>query len=692
MSRELESGVWDLVTVVDASGIVVAQSAGAERVLGIPADGMVGWSVLDFIHPEDMAAGERAFRESTSEPGASLPLELRWLRRDGSWRWLETVCTSAISGSGATEIVCSSRDVTGRLEARRALFESERRFRAIVESSLEVVKLVSTTGKLLYANPAFKEVYGYDPAESVAAGMNVLDYIHPEDLPRVVEDTRRTLVRLDSGEAVGEPPDGPADDPPDRPFGHTTEYRFLGADGSYRWIEGVGTYLLDEPGVEGVIVHARDITERREAERSLRESEQLRRVVASGAPVVLFALDSEGVFTLSEGQGLAALGAGQNEVVGHSVFELHRDEPRILENNRRVLAGEEVADTVEHHGSYFETRYSPLLGESGRVEGAVCIAIDVTERRLAEAQSRMKDRALEASSNGVLITDPSLEDNPIIYVNPAFQRLSGYEPEEILGRNCRIFQSEDREQPELAALAEAIAAGREYSCTIRNYRKDGTFFYNELYVAPVRDAAGNLTNFVGIQNDVTERRMLEEELSYRAFHDSLTELPNRSLFMDRLDNALARASRREEPVSVLFMDLDDFKKINDSSGHEAGDRLLRAVAGRLSECLRPGDTICRLGGDEFVLMLENTGETESAALSERIIGALQGPLDLGEDAGRASITVSLGVAVVPPGRAQKYLPENLLSEADAAMYRVKYRSKAGYEVSVLGEPDPTTPA
>jgi diguanylate cyclase (GGDEF)-like protein/PAS domain S-box-containing protein len=681
-SKNVESSAWDLVTVIGAKGEILRHSSGLESVLGYRSDEVLGGNVLDFIFTEDVTAGKSALYQVMREPGVSLPFESRLLHRDGSWRWLETVFSNSTLETGSGEIVCSSREVTGRVQDRRELAENELRFRAIVESSLEIVKLVSPTGTLLYANPAFEEIYGYDPVQSVAAGMNVLDYIHPDDLPRVVEDTQRTLSKIDADQATGEDSK--------RTFGHTTEYRFMDANGTYRWIEGVGTYLLNEPGVEGVIVHARDITSRREAEMALRESEQLRRAVTGGAPIILFALDSEGVFTLSEGQGVSALGLEQNEVVGSSVFELHSSEPKILENNRRALSGEEVTDVVEHGGFHYETRYSPLLSDDGRLEGAICIATDVTERVRAESESRMKDLALEASSNGILITDPSLEDNPIIYVNPAFQRISGYEPSEILGRNCRVFQNEDHDQPELSVLAEAIAEGREYSCTIRNYRKDGTLFYNELYVAPMLDASGNLKHFVGIQNDVTERRMLEEELSYRAFHDALTGLPNRRLFMDRLENALARAGRRSESVSVLFMDIDDFKTINDERGHRTGDEILTVVADRLKECLRPGDTICRMGGDEFVLMLETTGKDEVTGLLERIIGALQAPIELGERS--ISLTSSLGVAVAPPGEALGHSPEDLLREADNAMYRVKHQSKADYEVFVLGGSNPAPPA
>lgn len=669
MERGRVSESWDLVIVVGGDGTVLRQSAGVEGVLGYSPGALVGQNVLGYIHPADAVEGETAFHQAIEEPGASPPFELRWLHRDGTSRWLQTVANNRISeGEG---VVCGSREVIAPIESQRALAENERRFRAIVESSLEIVKVVSTSGELLYANPAFRTFHGYDPEEAVASGMNVLDYVHPDDLPRVLEDTQKALAAL--AQATSE-----------RFPASVTEYRFRRADGSYCWIESIGAYLLDEPGVEGVIVHARDITARREAEQALRESEELRRAATNGAPIILFALNSEGEFTLSEGRGLEALGLEQNEVVGGSVFDLHRDGPRILENNRRALAGEEVTDTVEHGGLYFETRYSPLWDAEGRPQGTVCVGTDVTERVWAASETRMRDRALEASSNGVIITDPNQEDNPIIYVNPAFQRISGYQAGEVLGHNCRIFQAGDAEQPELFALAEAIAAGREHSCTIRNYRKDGTLFYNEIYVAPVRDASGDLKHFVGIQNDVTERRRLEEELSYRAFHDPLTGLPNRSLFVDRLENALSRAGRRYGPVCVAFMDLDDFKAVNDESGHEAGDELLVAVAARLRGCLRPEDTVCRMGGDEFVMLLKDAGEEEAAGVAHRVAEALRPPFEIRGARREVSVTTSLGLAIAPPGTAGESSSRTLFREADAAMYRAKRRGKAGYEISVLG--------
>ncbi len=222
-----------------------------------------------------------------------------------------------------------------------------------------------------------------------------------------------------------------------------------------------------------------------------------------------------------------------------------------------------------------------------------------------------RDRAIAASSNGIVISDPNQPDNPLIYVNRSFELMTGYSAEELLGHNCRLLQGSDRDQPALDEVRAAIREERDCEVLLRNYRKDGTLFWNELRLSPVHDERGQLVNFVGVQNDVTERkqaeeelqrahdeledrvrqrtarlaeanaqlqreiaerRELEEQLTHQAFHDPLTGLPNRTLFLDHLDLALERAGRREGEVAVLFMDLDDFKVINDSLGHEVGIR------------------------------------------------------------------------------------------------------------------------
>jgi diguanylate cyclase (GGDEF)-like protein len=218
----------------------------------------------------------------------------------------------------------------------------------------------------------------------------------------------------------------------------------------------------------------------------------------------------------------------------------------------------------------------------------------------------------------------------------------------------------------------ALREKREGHAVLRNYRKDGSLFWNEYYIAPVRDEYGDVTHFVGVMNDVTEAKNYEEQLAHQANFDTLTGLANRNLLQDRLHQAIASARRDGGTACVLFLDVDNFKLVNDSLGHNAGDELLRHIAGRLKGCLRETDTVARLGGDEFVLLLMNHGaeratiETEITRLVRELLSSVGQPIVLGGRPVRASCSV--GVSMYPQDGADA---ETLLRNADAAMYRAK---------------------
>jgi diguanylate cyclase (GGDEF)-like protein/PAS domain S-box-containing protein len=296
---------------------------------------------------------------------------------------------------------------------------------------------------------------------------------------------------------------------------------------------------------------------------------------------------------------------------------------------------------------------------------------------------RVLERAVESTRTGVLITDPNQQDNPIVYANPAFERITGYSAEEALGRNCRFLQRHDRDQPALEEVRAAIQEGRECRVVVRNYRKDGALFWQELSISPVRDDQGNITHFVGIQDDVTERKLAEERLARQAVHDPLTDLPNRVLFMDRLRDAYSRAQRGEDKtIAVLFLDLDDFGGVNESLGYQAGDRVLASVAERAEECLREEDTAARFGGDEFLVLLDGIGGAEDAAkMAERILEALREPFEWG--ATKRYLTASIGVAMSRPASGDTQA-EDLLRFAELSMYRSKRNGKASYAVHDTG--------
>jgi diguanylate cyclase (GGDEF)-like protein/PAS domain S-box-containing protein len=225
-------------------------------------------------------------------------------------------------------------------------------------------------------------------------------------------------------------------------------------------------------------------------------------------------------------------------------------------------------------------------------------------------------------------------------------------------------------------VREVLYAGRNPSLDYRVVWPDGEVRSVLTQYEVLRDESGKPTRMVGTVHDITERKALEERLEHQAFHDSLTGLPNRALFMDRLGHALARVERHEKSIAVLFLDLDDFKLVNDSFGHEVGDRLLVEVAGRLKECVRPQDTVARLGGDEFTVLLEEVENVEGAThVAGRVTEAVRTPFDLGEH--RLSTGVSIGVVL---GNSARDRPEDLLRNADLGLYEAKRRGKARYEV------------
>ncbi len=308
----------------------------------------------------------------------------------------------------------------------------------------------------------------------------------------------------------------------------------------------------------------------------------------------------------------------------------------------------------------------------------LCLVIvhDLTDQKQAEELLSLARRAMDASATGLTIADGRDPDLPLIYANPAFLQMTGYTREEVHGRNCRFLQNDDRNQPELDTLRAALQANKPCEVVLRNYRKDGRAFWNEITIAPVFDTAGIITHYIGTQKDISDRKAAEAHVERLAYFDPLTELPNRRLFLDRLANNLALSNRNNTHGVVAVLDLDNFKNLNDAEGPEMGDLLLREIAVRLQNCLRDGDTVARLGGDEFAVLLANlSADAASAAqlgrvIVERIGTSIGAPLTLGSI--KHQITTSIGAVVFPTGKESS---AEILQKADTAVYRAKAAGK-----------------
>ncbi|OGA12809.1 MAG: hypothetical protein A3G25_16830 [Betaproteobacteria bacterium RIFCSPLOWO2_12_FULL_63_13] len=288
---------------------------------------------------------------------------------------------------------------------------------------------------------------------------------------------------------------------------------------------------------------------------------------------------------------------------------------------------------------------------------------------IAEGQEalRLRDRAIESSTNAMIIVEYRRPNLPIISVNPAFERITGYSSAEALGRNPSFLEAAGVDQPELDAVRLAVKEQRSCHVVLRSFRKDGTLYWNDLQLAPVRDDHGLVTHYVAVLNDITETRKYQEELARRANYDTLTGLPNRNLLADRAERAIVRAKRYGHGMVMTFIDLDNFRVINDSLGHAVGDNILRLVGERLACCLREVDTVAHVGGDEFVLVFgEQDSERAIYAELQRIMNVFVLPFELGER--EFFVTASVGIATYPMD-ADKV--ETLLQHAEIAMYRAK---------------------
>jgi diguanylate cyclase (GGDEF)-like protein/PAS domain S-box-containing protein len=315
---------------------------------------------------------------------------------------------------------------------------------------------------------------------------------------------------------------------------------------------------------------------------------------------------------------------------------------------------------------------STVRDASGQVTHLMVLKQDISERKGRrdeyERRRHLQEQALVSSSNGIMITRSDAEDHSIVYVNPAFERITGYTADEVIGREGRFLVRDDLAQPALENIRTALREKREGQATLRNYRKDGSLFWNELHIAPVLDLRGEATtHFVSVINDVSERVQYQQALEYQANHDSLTGLANRNLLNDRIEQAIAWAKRNNNVIGVMLLDLDHFKRINDASGHTAGDALLKEVASRLRGCVRETDTVARLGGDEFVIILTDLPLPDDVDhIASKLLGVLSRPMEIvGRD---VQVTASIGVALYPRDGDHG---EVLLRYADIAMYRVK---------------------
>ncbi|SOE67511.1 PAS domain S-box-containing protein/diguanylate cyclase (GGDEF) domain-containing protein [Burkholderia sp. OK233] len=562
-----------------------------------------------------------------------------------------------LAGSALLIFTFGARESSAREKLRtvRALGRNDERFRGLFdEHPVPMYIFDRETLRFLAVNAAAIQQYGY--SESEFLGMTIRAIRPNAEISRLESHMQRSDVLQQGRTMAGV-------------WHHRRkDGSMISADISY--------HALNFMGRAAFFVLADDVTEQINTEAEAQRSNQMLETVMDNIPQRIFWKDHESRYlgcnmAFARDAGLAypeqVVGKSDSDMPWRAFADLLNEHDKEVVTTGVPKMSFEVDLVIDGVHRTTVTSKLPFTDSDGRVIGVLGSYTDITERKRADLALRLQSRALDASVNAILITAPSPAGNLIEYVNPAFMRITGYDPAEVIGHDCRVLQRDDRDQEGVALIRQALAANREVSAVVRNYRKDGALFWNQLFIAPVPNAEGVITHHIGVINDVTDLIRYQEQLEYQANYDSLTRLPNRNLLRDRLQHALIVAQRHHKGVAVVFIDLDGFKNVNDSLGHSVGDRLLGVVAERLARCTRTSDTVARHGGDEFVIVMTDTVDEQSLiAWMERVRASISEPVWL--DGTELYVGCSMGASLFPQDGEDA---ETLMKKADLAMYRAK---------------------
>ncbi|MHB8378811.1 MAG: sensor domain-containing protein [Acidimicrobiales bacterium] len=705
-----------------------------------PSDGAPGRSRTDAVHvaddltSDDWGAFERA-RAREFELGSSLVLPLDPTGFDAiivvfdeaTFAFDETTVAGFtqivkeiefglvhLRSIRRTEVALEELTVANEalLTARHTLAESEQWFRELLANSSDVIIVIDDQAHVLYANPANANASGYDPATRL--GGDGFEHIHPDDYELALQTFNDTVNGTGDGEPI--------------------ILRFVKANGEWQFLECVLANCLDDPAIKGIIVNARDVTERIHLSRALRTLSNGNRVLVSATDESSLIQETcqtivtSGVFLLAwvgligerdkivYPAGVGGRSDYLDEVhvtwdegvggLGPTGTAIRTGDVQVLADIRQSnwpAAGKLRAENygfrtvcafplkvgVEIIGaltifSNEEGAFGPeeisLLGELadslgygiGRLRDAVRLADNAALRHESEQRFRL---AFESNMAPMVFSD--LNDLALA-VNDAFCRMVGYSKEELLGRDSVHFTYPSDVGITEETIARLNADDAEQLRYVKRYlRKDGRLIISEVSRSPARDATGKTIYFVSSEREITEERALAEQLTHQALHDPLTGLANRVLFEDRLTQAHARIERQGGVGAVLLLDLDDFSSVNDSHGHLIGDELLVQIARRFETVTRASDTLGRFGGDEFLYLaegLESAAQAEDVAV--RLLDVLNQPFSFDEVL--FGQHASIGVAIWDSSSAD---PHDLIQNADVALYEAKHGGKGRYVVS-----------
>ncbi len=622
--------------------------------------GAIEFSTLErkLYHPDDYERVVQHF-ETVIRDNTTCNIEYRILRPDGEVRHVHVRGEVLGGDSGAPlRLFGTVMDITERKQAEIAIQSSEEKFRQLVEDT-NVLSWEADIEALQfsYISPQAEIITGFT-SEQWCQPNFWLQHIHAEDRDWVTRHCQECTEKLED---------------------HVFEYRLVKSDGEIIWIHDSVKIIYNEQGkatkLRGVMI---DITERRQAEGKLKESEEQTRLILENSLDAFVSINADNKVIGWNKQSENIFGWTVDEAIGRTLSELiipaslrkshQQGMSQFLEMGMSKIMNKHVEiDALHKDGRELPVELSITTNATfNQKENVIFHAFirDITERKQAEEELQKLSRAVEASSSVIMITD--LEGN-IEYVNPKFTEVTGYTREESIGETPRLLKSGETPEGVYVGLWETILAGNEWKGEFHNRKKDGSHYWSRASISGVRDATGEITHFITIQDDVTHEYELTERLSYQASHDDLTGLANRGEFGRRAERLLSTIRQDKDEHALCYMDLDQFKIVNDTCGHMAGDELLRQLGAVLQREVRKRDTLARLGGDEFGVLMEHC----SLGHAQRVADSLQKAIrdyQFSWDGHVFKLGVSIGLVAITD--AIPNLSE-LMKQADAACYMAK---------------------
>ncbi len=638
-----------LIWMTNAEDKVIYLNQSASALIGQTEEMHISeWN--KYVHPDDLPRVQPIVQQARAARG-EYQIEYRIVKSDGTVRWMMGSAAPRFSDAG--EYLGYNgfvQDVTSRHELVERLSKSEARHRLLTENSFDLISHYDPSGIVLYVSPSYTRLLGYQPSDLV--GTRVYDHLHPDDVPAIQQEIFRQL--RDGGE------------------GGLIELRKRHKDGHYIWMGTLARVLVDPQTKQrsGIVAVSRDITLERQVKEELRKSRDQLSSVLESISDAFFAVDQHWRVTYVNQKTAEFIGRKREDLVGNRIWEAV---PEVVASSVAPYYQEAMTSRKR---VFFETYYEPASAWlEVRVypndDGLAVFFHDISSRREAEAAIRESEsryrEVIEMTPVGYVLADA---EGVLRHANPALCRISGYGEDELTGRSMtQLFT----ESPCGGALAIRHGATSVQDKELVLVHKDGKHVYVLVNASIKRDADGNAISLTAFITDITERKHSEARLEQLATHDTLTNLPNRVLLNDRLQQMLDRAPRGSS-VAVMFIDLDRFKEVNDSMGHDCGDVLLCEVAARLHRNMRPSDVVARLGGDEFVVAAHcSEGPESAAAIADKLLASLAVPVDIGGQ--EIFVSASIGISLYPQDGTSKEL---LFQSADTAMYRAKAAGRNGF--------------